>query len=93
MEWSWAPCRREAPGIEVGTVRRSLHFRRGWGRAVWKVRGGAAGVWEETKGMCNWKICNRDPVPNPLALSPRAPCGEAKGREMVKGRVTFRRGK
>lgn len=61
MELSWALCRREAPGVWVGIVLRSLHFRRARGRLAWKVRGGAAGGWEGTKGISNWKFCNREP--------------------------------
>lgn len=33
--------------------------------------------WDKTKGMSNWKFCNRDP----LALSPPAPCREQRALE------------
>ena len=53
------------------------------------------GFWEETKGMSNWKFCNRDPSPKPYRpfTSNPLPGSKRTGDRRGGGRVTFRRGK
>nr|XP_020012647.1 uncharacterized protein LOC109682060 [Castor canadensis] len=66
-------------------------FRRGQGRAWWKVRGGVARFWAETKGMSNWKFGNVAPYPEPFSSFTPNPLrrGEGTGdRETDRGEAS-----
>jgi hypothetical protein len=54
-------------------------FRRGQGRAWWKVRGGVARFWAETKGMSNWKFGNVAPYPEPFSSFTPNPLRRGEG--------------